>query len=66
MTIRVTTEIVFDGHHEISQADAFEQENDMEREWVKFEVTNCIVFRKTEEAYCERDMSYCPNCGQRL
>ena len=65
MTIRVTTDIVFDGHKEITQADAFEQENDMEREWVKFEAANCIVFRRTVETVCE-PLIRCPKCGEEL
>ena len=65
MTIRVTTDIVFDGHNEIAQADSFELENDMEREWVKFEATNCIVFRKTKETFCE-SIHRCPKCGEDL
>ena len=66
MTIRVTTDIVFDGHSsvEIQQADNFEGLNDM-NVWKKFEATNCIVFRKVEETYCE-SLVRCPVCGEDL
>ena len=66
MTIRVTTDIVFDGHSavEIHLAGEFEYSNDM-NVWKKFEASNCIVFRKVEETYCE-SLVRCPVCGEDL
>ena len=54
MTIRVTTDIVFDGHSavEIQRAYEFEQANNM-NEWKKYDSTYCIVFQKVEEMFCE-------------
>ena len=54
MTIRVTTDIVFDGHSavEIQQAYEFEKANDMSI-WKKYDSTYCIVFRKEERTHCE-------------
>ena len=66
MTIRVTTDIVFDGNSavEIQEAGKFEDLNDMDV-WKKFEASNCIVFRKVEETYCE-SLVRCPVCGEDL
>lgn len=66
MTIRVTTDIVFDGCSavEIQQAGKFEDLNDMDV-WERFEAANCIVFRKTEETDCD-PISRCPKCGEDL
>ena len=54
MTIRVTTDIVFDGHSavELQKAYEFEKANDMSV-WKKYDSTYWIVFRKEEKSYFE-------------